>query len=230
MEALTNYFKRFGSIINIKVDQSSKLAIVEFQNSHMANNAVNSKKVLFGDKKILITLDPNATIPQSPKKEESISQLIATDSKNRVQNQEIKIKDDLTTKLKFLIEIKRFMCNDENKKEILKLINEVKESLKKGVLNENMTKLLQANVIDLNINHSQFMNTFAQTTLENIPVLRTTLEVFLKHSSISLNKSKLKEYGKLEYLKPNPKDKKIELKYISPESALKVKILILWKQ
>ena len=180
VEALTNYFKRFGSIINIKVDQSHKLAMVEFKNSQMANNAIKSKKILFGDKKIVITLDMNAPIPHSPRKEESISQYIPSESKHELQNQDtIQIKDELTKKLKFLIEIKKFIFHDENKKELLKLINEVKDSLKKSVLNEKTKRLIKYENMDLNINHSQFMDSGSQTTLENLPALRATLEVYI---------------------------------------------------
>jgi hypothetical protein len=206
VEGLTKYFKRFGSIINIKVEQPAKMATIEFKTPQNASNAIKSKKVLFGDKGILLTADPNASVPTSPKHGENAKAQHHSDTKVDVQDTEkLKLNEKLTEKLKFLIEIKRYLSNEESKKELLKLITEIKEAQKTGILTDKLNNLLSYENLDLNFEFAQALDSIPQNYWDNKASLRTYLE----------------SYGKLDYFKPNPKDKKAELKYASPDSAIK---------
>jgi len=88
----------------------------------------------------------------------------------------------------------------------MKLIAEIKDAQKSGNLNQKMKDLLDFENFDLTLDHSQEIELPANF-LENKAALRITLE----------------EYGKLEYFKPNPKEKKAELKFVNPDGAIKLR-------
>lgn len=64
VETLSKFYKKFGSIENIQVEQSKMLAIVKFMKPLDAVKAVNSNQKLFGKEDIFVTLNPEEEAPK----------------------------------------------------------------------------------------------------------------------------------------------------------------------
>lgn len=64
VETLSKFYKKFGSIENIQVEQSKLLASVKFMKAIDAVKAVNSNKKLFGKDDIFVTLNPDEEPPK----------------------------------------------------------------------------------------------------------------------------------------------------------------------
>lgn len=64
VETLSKFYKKFGSIENIQVEQSKNLAIVKFMKAIDAVKAVNCNKKLFGKEEIFVTLNPDEEPPK----------------------------------------------------------------------------------------------------------------------------------------------------------------------
>ena len=89
LDALNKQFKKFGPITNIKVDLKNKFTTIEFLKPKHAKAALSNKSPLFGNKDILVTADPNATLEDEAKSN--------------------KLETVLMDRLKFLIAIKKFI-------------------------------------------------------------------------------------------------------------------------
>lgn len=89
VETLSKFYKKFGSIENIQVEQSKMLASVKFMKALDAVKAVNSNKKLFGKEEIFVTLNPEE---EPPKKNTSVntnlSQIFSNNENKNNSNKE----------------------------------------------------------------------------------------------------------------------------------------------
>lgn len=83
VETLSKFYKKFGSIENIQVEQGKMLASVRFMKALDAVKAVNSNKKLFGKEEIFVTLNPEE---EPPKKNSSINQNLTQVFNNENKN------------------------------------------------------------------------------------------------------------------------------------------------
>jgi len=140
LDALNKQLKKFGPIVNIKVDLKAKTAMIEFVKPKHARTALSSKAPLFGNKEILLSGDLEAM--------------------NEDTNQEAKFEGQLLEKLKFLIEIKKY-TSEEGKKIIVQKITDIKQAQKTKEIPDNLKKLLEFPIFDANVDFSQ--------VIENVP-------------------------------------------------------------
>jgi len=66
VETLSKFYKKFGSIENIQVEQNKMLASIKFMKPLDAVKAVNSNKKLFGKEDIFVTLYPDKEPTKKP--------------------------------------------------------------------------------------------------------------------------------------------------------------------
>lgn len=83
VETLSKFYKKFGSIENIQVEQSKMSASVKFMKALDAVKAVNSNKKLFGKDDIFVTLFPDE---EPPKKNNNKTILNNENNKNFSNN------------------------------------------------------------------------------------------------------------------------------------------------
>lgn len=219
VDALSKFFKRFGSIVNVKVDYSRKMASVEFQKETEAVKALNNRKPLFGDKNIFITKDPDATGPEAP-----------ANGKNGAGDDTaaatLKLNESLTEKLKFLISLKNFVIDKDKKAELMNRMNEIKAAQKSNKVSDNLHKLLETENYNLKFDYTLIVSDISKEILES-KTLNAKLEVTKIIEIVTKMRSHpslFQKYGKIEKLKINPKDLTAELKYFAPESARRVSV------
>lgn len=131
VETLSKFYKKFGSIETINVEQSKLLASVKFMKALDAVKAVNSNKKLFGRDEIFVTLNPDEEIPI--KKDNNLNQQTNNKVNNNLQTQQSETKKDepvkksnslLVGKISKLNEMKSKKEKDEMKNMILKKITQ----------------------------------------------------------------------------------------------------------
>ena len=144
VDALNKQLKRFGPIVNIKVDLKAKTSMIEFVKPKHAKMALSSKQPLFGNKEIIVTGD--------------------LDAMNEDSNKEAKFESQLLEKLKFLIELRKFVAED-SKKVIVQKINDIKQAQKTKEIPESLQPLLDYNIFDTNADFSQIIENVPDTYL-----------------------------------------------------------------
>jgi len=159
VDALNKQFKRFGPIVNIKVDLKSKSSTIEFVKPKHAKNALSNKQPLFGNKEILVTGDPNMTLED--------------------EANELKKEQKLLDKLKFLIEFRKF-AKEPNKPLVLQKINEVKAAQKTKEIPESLMPLIEYENFDLNVDYSQAIDEVSEQFLEQKAQLQAKIEVSIE--------------------------------------------------
>ena len=156
---LSKFFKRFGSIVNIKVDHPKKMAQVEFQKEAEATKALANRKPLFDNKAIFLTRNPDATEPDQP-----------TNGTNAPADSgaaaALKLNESLTDKLKFLISLKNFVVDKDKKNELMNRMNDIKAAQKSNKVTEPLQKLLDAENINLKIDHTILITDIPKEVLE----------------------------------------------------------------
>jgi RNA recognition motif. (a.k.a. RRM, RBD, or RNP domain) len=154
VETLNKQFKKFGPIVNIKVDMKAKMSTIEFVKPKHAKQALNNKP-LFGNKEILLTDDPNMT-PE--------------DEANEQKRETI-----LQSKLKFLVEIKKFITEDRRNL-IMDLITGIKQAQKTKEVPVNLTQFVDDPIFSLDVDFSQIIE---EVPANDQATLKTKLEVSL---------------------------------------------------
>jgi len=174
VDALNKQLKRFGPIVNIKVDLKAKTSMIEFVKPKHARTALSSKQPLFGNKEIIVTGDLDAI--------------------NEDSNKEAKFEGQLLEKLKFLIEIKKY-TSEEGKKAIVQKINEIKQAQKTKEVPDHLKKLLDYNIYDANVDFSQVIENVSDLYIAEKNKLSNKLEAFGKLENFKLNpKTKTLEF------------------------------------
>lgn len=160
VDALNKMLKKFGPIVNIKVDLKAKTSMIEFVKPKHAKMALSSKQPLFGNKEILVTGD--------------------MDAMNEDSNKEAKFENQLLEKLKFLIELRKFVSED-SKKLIVQKINDIKQAQKTKEIPESLQPLLDYTVFDTNSDFSQIIENVSDQylSLAEKNKLSNKLEVYL---------------------------------------------------
>jgi len=201
LDALNKQLKKFGPIVNIKVDLKTKSAMIEFVKPKHARTALSSKAPLFGNKEILLSGDMEAM--------------------NEDTNKEAKFEGQLLEKLKFLIEIKKY-TSEEGKKMIVQKITDIKQAQKTKEIPDNLKKLLEYPIFDANVDFSQVIENVPDQYIAEKNKLSNKLEVKSSFIYEIANLFNQKTYGKLENFKLNPKTKTLEFKFYNLENASKV--------
>ena len=157
VDALNKQLKRFGPIVNIKVDLKAKTTMIEFFKPKHARQALNNKQPLFGNKEILVTGDLEAI--------------------NEDSNKEAKFDGQLLEKLKFLIEVKKF-TSEASKKAIVDKITEIKQAQKTKEIPEHLQDFLDYNVFETNVDVGQVIENVPDQYLADKNKLSAQLEVY----------------------------------------------------
>ncbi len=158
VDALNKQLKKFGPIVNIKVDLKAKTSMIEFVKPKHARTALSSKQPLFGNKEILLTGDLEAI--------------------NEDTKKEAKFEGQLLEKLKFMIEVKKY-CSEEGKKAIVQKINDIKQAQKAKEIPDHLQKLLDYPVFDATVDFSQVIENVPENYITEKNKLSNKLEVFL---------------------------------------------------